>query len=153
VWSGASREPLMDEDCVAVCSPHAGVARRLAGGDFRSVPLLHLTSRPDAWPQWFAQARTVRAPANPLAGHRFDLFSMLLEAVRAGVGVALVPRYFAERELASGELVLAHRHVMAATQSYALFVPEHRAADPVVSAFTQWLKEQARACQDHPNGR
>lgn len=145
VWSGARREPLMDEDCVAVCSPATGVAKRLAGGDFRSVPLLHLTSRPDAWQQWFAQARAVRAPANPLAGHRLDLFSMLLEAVRAGIGAGLVPRYFVERELASGELALAHRHVLAATQSYALFVPEQRAADPVVLAFTGWLKEQARA--------
>lgn len=145
VWSGARREPLMDEDCVAVCSPGGGVAKRLAGGDFRSVPLLHLTSRPDAWQKWFAQARGVRAPANLLAGHRFDLFSMLLEAVRAGIGAGLVPRHVVERELASGELVLAHRHVLAATQSYALFVPEHRAAEPVVLAFTEWLKDQARA--------
>jgi DNA-binding transcriptional LysR family regulator len=144
-WSGARREPLMDEDCVAVCSPHAGVAKRLAGGDFRSVPLLHLTSRPDAWQQWFAQARGVRAPANPLAGHRLDLFSLLLEAVRAGIGAGMVPRYFVERELASGELVLAHRHVLEATQSYALLVPERRAADPLVLAFAQWLREQARA--------
>ena len=144
VWSGARREPLMDEDCVAVCSSHAGVAKRLAGGDFRSVPLLHLTTRPGAWQQWFAQARGVRPPANPLAGHRFDLFSMVLEAVRAGIGAGLVPRYFVERELASGELVLAHRQVLAATQSYALFVPEHRAVAPAVLAFAQWLRDQAR---------
>jgi len=144
VWSGARREPLMDEHCVAVCGPGAGLARRLAAGDFRSVPLLHLTSRPDAWQQWFAQARAVRAPANPLAGHRFDLFSLLLEAVRAGIGAGLVPRYFVERELVSGELVQAHRHMLAATQSYAVFVPEHRAADPLVLAFTQWLQQQAR---------
>jgi DNA-binding transcriptional LysR family regulator len=87
-WSGARREVLMEERCVAVCSPGM---KRLAGGDFRSAPLLHLTARPTAWQQWFAQARGVRAPANPLAGHRFDLFSMLLEAVKAGIGMGLVP--------------------------------------------------------------
>jgi len=143
VWPGTRREPLMEESCVAVCAPQAGLAKRLAAGDFRGVPLLHLTSRPEAWQQWFAQARPVRAPANALAGHRFDLFSMLLEGVRAGLGVGLVPSFFVERELASGELLLAHRHVLAATQAYAVFVPEHRSADPSVAAFTQWLREQA----------
>lgn len=141
VWAGARREALMEESCVAVCSPQAPFARRLAGGDFREVPLLHLSSRPEAWQQWFAQAR-VRAPANPLAGHRFDLFSMLLEAALAGIGVGLVPRFFVERELAGGQLRQAHRHMLPATQSYAVFVPEHKSDDPAVRAFTQWLQEQ-----------
>lgn len=145
VWAGARREPLIEESCVAVCSPQSGFARRLATGDFRSVPLLHLTSRPEAWQQWFGEARPVRAPANALAGHRFDLFSMLLEAVRAGIGVGLLPRFFVERELGSGELLQAHRHVLPASQTYAVFVPEHKSADPGVLAFTRWLHTQARA--------
>lgn len=145
VWAGAQRQPLMEESCVAVCSPQAGFARRLAGGDFRSVPLLHLCSRPEAWQQWFAQARPVRAPANALAGHRFDLFSMVLEAVRAGIGVGLLPRFFVERELASGDLLQAHRHVLPSTQQYAVFVPEHKSADAGVLAFTEWLHAQAPA--------
>lgn len=135
----------MEESCVAVCSPQSPLVRRLSAGDFRSVPLLHLTSRPEAWQQWFAQARGVRAPANALAGHRFDLFSMLLEAVRADLGVGLLPRFFVERELASGELLQAHRHVSPASQQYAVFVPEHKSADAGVLAFTRWLHTQARA--------
>jgi DNA-binding transcriptional LysR family regulator len=143
VWAGARRQPLMEESCVAVCHPQAAFARRLAAGDFRNVPLLHLSSRPEAWQQWFAQARGVRAPANALAGHRFDLFSMLLEAARAGIGVGLLPRFFVERELGSGELLLAHRDVLPSTQAYAVFVPQHKDADPGVLAFTGWLQAQA----------
>lgn len=142
VWAGAQRQPLMEESCVAVCSAQAAFAKRLAAGDFRNVPLLHLSSRPEAWQQWFSQARVARAPANALAGHRFDLFSMVLEAARAGLGVGLLPRFFVERELASGELLLAHRHVLPATQAYAVFVPEHKSADAGVLAFTHWLHAQ-----------
>jgi DNA-binding transcriptional LysR family regulator len=143
VWAGAVREPLMPEDCVAVCSPRAPFARRAAAGDFRQVPLLHLATRPQAWQHWFAQPGAARAPANPLAGHRFDLFSMLVEAARAGLGAGLVPRFVVEREMRGGELVLAHRKPLEATQHYAMLVPAHRACDPAVATFVQWLREEA----------
>lgn len=147
VWAGARREPLMREDCIAVCSRAAPFARRAAAGDFRQVPLLHLASRPQAWQQWFAQPAATRPPANPLGGHRFDLFSLLLEGVRAGLGAGLVPRFFAERELRSGELALAHRQALAETQHYAVLVPEHRAGNPVVEAFLQWLRQEAASAE------
>lgn len=143
VWAGARRQPLMEESCVAVCHPQAGFARRAAAGDFRGVPLLHLSSRPEAWQHWFAQARAARAPANALAGHRFELFSMVLEAVRAGMGAGMLPRFFVERELARGDLMQAHPHMLCATQAYCVFVPEHKSADAQVQAFCQWLQEQA----------
>jgi DNA-binding transcriptional LysR family regulator len=145
VWPGAARQPLMDEECAAVCATHAPFARRAAAGDFRGVPLLHLGARPEAWQQWFAQAALARLPANALAGHRFDLFSLMLEAVRAGMGAALMPRYFVQRELAQGELVLAHRHSMKKTQSYAVLVPPHKEGDATVAAFTSWLRHEAGA--------
>jgi DNA-binding transcriptional LysR family regulator len=139
VWPGARAQPLMGEDCLAVCAPDAPFSRRARGGDFRSVPLLHLASRPQAWQDWFAQAGAARAPANPLAGHRLELFSMLVEAARGGLGVGLAPRFYVERELRSGELVLAHPHTLAASQSYSVFVPEHKAGDETVDGFVKWL--------------
>ncbi|HSV53390.1 MAG TPA: LysR substrate-binding domain-containing protein [Burkholderiaceae bacterium] len=148
VWPGARMQPLMQEECVAVCAPGTGFSRRIKSGDFRSVPLLHLTSRLTAWQDWFEQASVARAPPKPLAGHRFDLFSMLVEAVRGGAGIGLVPRFYVERELRGGELVLAHPHVLAASQTYAVFVPEHKSKDPIVAAFTQWVASQAT-----PSGR
>ncbi|MEJ8810556.1 LysR substrate-binding domain-containing protein [Variovorax ureilyticus] len=142
IWPGTRSQPLFEESCVAVCSPHAPFAKSAAAGDFRRVPLLHLSNRPEAWQGWFADAGLARSPANALAGHRFDLFSTLLEAVRAGLGAGLVPTFVAERELRTGELARVHRHLQKRTHSYAVFLPDHRASDECVAAFVRWLRQE-----------
>ncbi|MBS0454253.1 MAG: LysR family transcriptional regulator [Proteobacteria bacterium] len=148
IWPGTQYQPLFDEACVAVCSPDAPFARAAAVGDFRRVPLLHLSNRPEAWQGWIADAGLARSPANALAGHRFDLFSTLLEAVRAGLGAGLVPTFVADRELRSGELVRAHRHIQRRTHTYAVFLPEHRASDECVAAFVSWLHQEVTLVDD-----
>jgi len=150
VWPGASVRPLMPEQCVAVCAPQARRRREMGRGDFSGATLLQLTSRLGAWEDWFTQAGIERTPANAVAGHRFDLFSMLVEAVRADLGVGLVPRYFVERELKAGELVLAHARAGQHGRGYSVFVAPHRAQDPLVAAFTGWLAEAAGAALGEP---
>ena len=145
VWPGAQARALLPEHCVAVCAPQARYRREMARGDFRSAPLLQLTSRLGAWEEWFSQADIARTPANTVAGHRFDLFSMLVEAVRGGLGVGLVPHYFVERELRSGDLVLAHPKFSRSHRGYSVFSAPQRAQDPVVEAFVRWLGEAAAA--------
>lgn len=144
VWPGADALPLMGEHCVAVCAPGAAQREAMARGDFSAAPLVQLRTRMGAWEEWFAQAPALQAPGNLVAGHRFDLFSSLVAAVRADLGVALVPRYFVERELAAGELVLACAHEAASSRGYSVFVAEQRRhADPLMDAFVNWLREQA----------
>lgn len=142
VWPGAHTQPLMAEACVAVCAPGARGCAEMARGDFRAAPLLQLRSRLGAWEEWFAQApAAMQPPENLIAGHRFDLFSMLVEAVRADLGVGLVPRYYVERALRSGELALACEHEAPSRRGYSVFVPPQRAADPLVQAFIDWVCE------------
>jgi DNA-binding transcriptional LysR family regulator len=142
VWPGAHTQPLMAEACVAVCAPGARGRAEMARGDFRAAPLLQLRSRLGAWEEWFAQApAAMQPPENLIAGHRFDLFSMLVEAVRADLGVGLVPRYYVERALRSGELALACEHEAPSRRGYSVFVPPQRAADPLVQAFIDWVCE------------
>ena len=145
VWPGAQARALLPEHCVVVCSPQAPERRALARGDFRSATLLQLSSRLSAWEEWLSQANIERAPTNTVAGHRFDLFSMLVEAVRGGLGVGLVPHYLVERELRSGELVLAHPKVCRSRRGYSVFTAPRKAQDPVVDAFVRWLGEVAAA--------
>lgn len=139
VWPGAQVQPWMAEDCVVVCAPSAPDRSALAVGDFRSARLLQLSSRLGMWDDWFAQAGIAQVPGNTVAGHRFDLFSMLAEAMRADLGVGLVPRYCVERELQSGELVLAHPAVGRVDRGYSIFTAPHKAQDPLVAAFVRWL--------------
>lgn len=141
-WPGAQVRPLMRERCVVVRAPASRWKGVLARSDFRQVPLLQLSSRLGAWDAWFEQAGVARRPANAMSGHRFDLFSMLIEGVRADLGVGLVPRYCVERELLSGELVQAHAREGHGAVGYSLFTAPHMAADALAMAFAHWLGEQ-----------
>ena len=117
----------------------------MSRSDFRQVPLLQLSSRLGAWDAWFGEAGVARRPANAISGHRFDLFSMLVEGVRADLGVGLVPRHCVERELQAGELVQAHAREGQTAIGYSLFMAPHTAGDALAAAFAQWLGEMAAA--------
>lgn len=151
VWPGANARPLMGEFCVAVCSPHAKGRAAMARGDFRAAPLLQLRTRMGAWEEWFAQTAHARAPGNLVAGHRFDLFSSLVAAVRADLGVGLVPHYFVERELRSKELVLACAHRAPSSRGYSVFMAPNRTVDPLAEAFVAWLCEAGASQQLLPD--
>lgn len=145
-WPGAQVRPLMRERCVVVSAPGSRWKGALARSDFRLVPLLQLSSRLGAWEAWFGQAGiTQKRPSNAMSGHRFDLFSMLLEAVRADLGVGLVPHYCVARELQQGELVRAHAREGQGAVGYSLFTAPHMTGDPLATAFAQWLGEMAEA--------
>ena len=150
VWPGANARPLMDEFCVAVCSPRAKGRAAMARGDFRAAPLLQLRTRMGAWEEWFGQTAHARPPENLVTGHRFDLFSSLVAAVRADLGVGLVPHYFVERELRSGELVLACAHRAPSSRGYSVFMAPNRTADPLAEAFLAWLCEAGASSQRSP---
>jgi DNA-binding transcriptional LysR family regulator len=147
IWPGATAHALMREECVAVGAPQARGRREMARGDFRAVNLLQLSSRLGAWQDWFAQAGIARQPDNAMAGHRFDLFSMLVEAVCADLGVGLVPRYCVERELARGDLVQVHPFKARSARGYSVFVGQDKADDPLVAAFLRWVLTEAAAGQ------
>jgi DNA-binding transcriptional LysR family regulator len=142
VWPDTIMEPLMVEDCVAVCHPRTQFSRGARGGDFRQVPLLHLTNRPQAWQDWFEDAGVTRLPANVLAGHRFDLFSTLLEATLGGLGAAVLPTFVAARELRTGGLVQMHAHIHQRTNVYAVFRPRQTEANAAAEAFVRWARDE-----------
>jgi DNA-binding transcriptional LysR family regulator len=106
-------------------------------------PLLHQSARHDAWPRWFETAGV--ATADALRGQRFELFSMLVEAARAGLGVALVPRFFVQAELRGGELVCPYDVALSSGMGYYLVCPEARQDRPALQRFAEWLASQAAA--------
>jgi DNA-binding transcriptional LysR family regulator len=139
-WPGTQATFLMPERVVPVCSP-ALVAprRRLTPAQLAKLPLLQQGTRPEAWRDWFAAAGITEVDA--LAGPRFELFSMSLEAAVAGLGVALVPDYVAAPEEAAGRLV---RPVDRATAglSYWLVTPADRPDTPALAELRQWLLDE-----------
>ena len=150
-WPGVRVQWLMDESIVPVCSPQlldaaacraAGRAHQpVAPQDIVRLPLLQQSTRPYGWQQWFESAG-IRA-GNALAGPRYELFSMLAVAAAHGLGVALVPLFLIENELARGELVIACRTPLERVRSYYLITPQ-QSPSPTLASFAHWLVQVAR---------
>jgi DNA-binding transcriptional LysR family regulator len=73
---------------------------------------------------------------------------MLVEAARAGLGVALVPRFFVLAELASTELIVPNEMSLRNDKGYYLVYPESKQNAPSLQPFKQWLLSIARAYRE-----
>lgn len=136
VWPGASCSYLCAETVLAVAAP--ALAR--TGLALDALPLLHLQSRPMLWPEWLeAQGQPA---ARGFQGHRFDQFSLLIEAALAGMGAALLPSYLIERELEAGDLCTLGGSPLTTEAAYHVVTPNERASDPVTAAFRAWIVTQ-----------
>ncbi|MAX32269.1 MAG: LysR family transcriptional regulator [Halomonadaceae bacterium] len=122
-WPNLECHKLFDEDVVAVGAPAYLARMRLeAASDLAGCHLLHLSTRPDAWHRWFADQDV--ATARSYHGSRFETFQMLIRTVMAEGGLALVPRFLVEEELAAGRLRLAWPHTLHSHDAYYLVYPE-----------------------------
>jgi DNA-binding transcriptional LysR family regulator len=142
IWPGALTQHLFGEEMVPVCSPELlDGTEPITPGELAELTLLHQSARPDAWGQWFAQAGVHEF--NRMKGPRFELFSMQVEAARAGLGVALVPRFFVLQELEDGDLVQPCELALKSDKGYYLVYPERKQNSPLVRAFEGWLLGEA----------
>lgn len=143
-WAGAVCEYLMHEEVVPVCSPVYQSRHGIASpADVARMALLHQTTRPTLWTDWFEQVGVNAQQA--LRGARFEQFAMIAQAAVSGLGVALLPRFLMKDELAAGTLVELSGQALRSTDAYYLVYPESRAETPVVRAFREWLQAQCVA--------
>ena len=149
-WSGTEAHYLMPEEPLPVCSPELLAGRMALGAaELAELPLLQQSTRPYAWRQWFA-AQGLSVP-HDLGGPRYELFSMLAQAAAHGMGVALIPPFLIQRELADGRLVPAHPAALhSSDRAYYLMIPERKAESAALRAFRDWLLQAAREYRGAP---
>jgi DNA-binding transcriptional LysR family regulator len=139
-WRDAGHMRLLDEQLTACISPHLLEAHPVQTvEDIYNLPLLQLETRPTAWGLWF-KAQGGRAPVS--GGMLFDQFAPMTQAAIVGLGIALLPDYLAEVELAEKRLVPLLRPSVAGTGSYWLVWPTERASYPPLEAFRSWLSSE-----------
>ncbi|MCY1289301.1 Glycine cleavage system transcriptional activator [compost metagenome] len=142
-WSGTESHFLMQENSQPVCHPSLLAGRgQLDAAAIAGLPLLQQSTRPYAWRQWFNSLGL--SPAQDLGGPRYELFSMLAQAASHAMGVALIPPFLIERELADGRLVVALPHSCVSERAYYLMIPERKVETAALRAFRDWLLEAAR---------
>ncbi|QCP53618.1 LysR family transcriptional regulator [Trinickia violacea] len=144
-WPGTSSDYLFGEEVVPVCSPSLLSKPVKKAHELLSYPLLHSTTRPDGWPQWFANLG-VEDHAT-MQGVRYELHTMLIAAAAAGLGIALVPKFFVEGQLKQLGIVIPLNAATAtvADSAYYLVYPTELSHGKPLECFRAWLLEQATA--------
>ena len=131
---------LAQERIGPVLSSHFASSQQLRNAPATALlahPLLHTTSRPQAWPTWAAQ-HGLDASAMQF-GQAFEHLYYLLEAAVAGLGVAIAPQPLVADDLKGGRLI-APWGFSPTRAALALWVPR-RAADERAEQLAQWLRQ------------
>lgn len=139
-WRAAKHMKLFDER-VTACAAPSFVRQHAIGapGELKKLPLFQLEGRPAAWMSWFEAHGEA-----PDRGHgmMFDQFAPMTQAAIVGLGIALLPHYLAEAEIADGKLVPLFSTKVPGNGAYWLVWPEERCDYPPLKAFQCWLKTQ-----------
>ncbi|AQT44143.1 DNA-binding transcriptional regulator, LysR family [Bartonella apihabitans] len=136
-WPDVICDYLMDEELVVIGRPEDfKFNKNTQPNVVTHFTLLNIINNKDSWTSWFEkhdlQIRTMRR------GPDFELTSHLIQAVKAGIGIGLVPKILVEDELAAGELVSPFQP-MKSKRNYYLVYPEHNAHLPSLIQFREWL--------------
>lgn len=143
--AGIAAEYLVGRELVPLCRP-ADLPQLRTPADLLARPLLFHTNYPGNWAHWFASVGCAHGPLVPAAD--FDQVSLLVQAVIAGMGVAVVQRALVEPELAAGRIAvaIALEPPVLLDRGYHLCRPAGRAPSPALEDLRAWLLEQAAAC-------
>ncbi len=140
IWPGAICRQLMGEVVVPVGAPSLlGDARLARPQDVGRYTLLQHTTRPQAWHAWLRACGVEDIDGR--MGPRFEQFHMVIQAAIAGLGLAVLPRFLIQDEIASGRLVVAIDRPVRSEHAYYLVHPERKADLHRVAVFRDWLLE------------
>ena len=149
-WPGAHCKFLMDEHVIPVCSPTMQRSQQFeTPADLLQVPLLHLSSRSEAWARWF-NLHNVRFNGNHTS-MLLDQFSTITQLAKSGIGIGLLPEFLIQEELERGSLVPAWPHSTQSEESYYLVWPKHRSSYPPLVSFYEWMQQQTTEMHEPPS--
>jgi LysR family glycine cleavage system transcriptional activator len=132
--------PFMDHFHGPVMSPELAAAGEASLSRICALPRLHTRTFPESWTDWARKVTPVLP--EPASEQEFDHYFYMLEAAAAGLGVAIGPWAFVQRDLVSGRLV-APLGFVAGQATIVALTPLEGVADEAV-AFRDWLVEEGR---------
>ena len=142
-YPGLNVVRLLTEDIFPVCSPALlrGENPLRSPADLHYHTLLHDDMRED-WRMWL-MAATV-ADVDPTRGPAFSHSHLVIQAAADGQGVALGRGALVAQDLAAGRLVKPFDISLAAEYAYYVVTPTAAAEQPKITAFRDWLLEEAQ---------
>lgn len=140
-WPGTSADYLFGEEVVPICSPMLLAKPVRKPHELLKYPLLHSTTRPDAWARWFSKLGV--EDNSTMQGVRYELHTMLISGAAAGLGIALVPKFFVEGQMKQLGLVIPYDAPAVEDSAYYLVYPTELSHGRPLESFRSWLLEQA----------
>jgi LysR family transcriptional regulator, glycine cleavage system transcriptional activator len=141
-WPGAVAQYLVGRHMTLIAPPRrSGDLPLKRAADVVHHRLLQHVSVPQAWSDWCAAHRV--AGINPHSGIQLDQYAVMVRAVAAGMGIALVPTCLVEDELARGEVRAPLPPPLGCHQAqagYFLCYPENKAGLEPLVALRSWLE-------------
>lgn len=134
--------PLGEETITPMCAPDLAATITTPGDLFNHV-LIQTDSKQIQWSDWFAANGLIAPPPN---GSRFDRSFLAIAAAAQGLGVALESTRLAERELASGRLVmpLEQKSTPVRYVGHNLVFPRYVRQRHPLKTFSEWLLTELR---------
>ncbi|WP_341958640.1 LysR substrate-binding domain-containing protein [Pseudomonas sp. RC10] len=128
------------EELVVVIAPQvAGNHQDWTPDKIAGQMLLNVANNPNVWGDWFSHHHLPHRMMR--LGPSFELTSHLIQAVKAGIGIGLVPRILVTDEIASAELIPLDLP-FPSQRSYYLTYPPRNEMLPSLQAFRAWLLGQ-----------
>jgi DNA-binding transcriptional LysR family regulator len=140
-WSGTTSQWLFGEEVIPICSPTLLKRPISHPVELLDYPLLHSSTRTDEWTRWF-DGQGVVDPRS-MQGVRYELHTMLFAGAAAGLGVALVPRFFVQDNLTHLGIITPVEKATVAEGSYYLVYPTALTHNAALTAFREWLVAEA----------
>lgn len=137
-WRDLTAHRLYNEFLIAVASPSACNEPDIPPSPLWAIKqtLLGVASNQHAWSEWFAHYQLDHREMR--VGPSFELTSHLIQAVRAGMGIGLVPKVLVEDELSRKELISIGDAITSQRSYYFVYPPINETLPPLV-AFRDWL--------------
>ncbi|MGO4304720.1 LysR substrate-binding domain-containing protein [Cupriavidus sp. RAF12] len=141
-WPGWQADYVIGREMVPVCHPDRARARHAAGrwqspAELMEEPLLYHTTAPANWRNWLL-ASGVPDAAPPLA-KGFDQVSILIQAVKADMGVAVLQRCLVHDALEAGQIIAPFDLPVSLRRGYFLCSRREKRNHAALSAFREWL--------------
>ena len=131
-WPDYISHKILDEHLMPVIAP-----AHYSADDIFSYSHLQMTTRPAAWGEWFA-AQDMNS-SHQKTGPKFENFTMMIEAVMSGLGVAIMPMLYVEADLKAGRLIAPFGEAVMSREGYHLAYPTAMAHSSKVHIFKDWL--------------
>lgn len=137
---GFTCHPFLIERRLPVCSPALLQRTPLSDvADLRSHTLIHASTLPRVWPDWFAAAG--EPDLEPASSLTLDHFYLTIQAALDGLGVAMGPTALVVDDIAAGRLVTPFPSITLPARGYHAYLPEGRTGDLSATVFRKWLEE------------